>query len=105
MKVFLKEGFTFTPEWNDNKKQKKEDQITVEMEFLSGATVFGAIGEDGAVDLLKDWLLICKKVNNLNVNGADVTPEDVYSTKGLEMLFVELKLAYKKETAIDKKKL
>ena len=104
MKVILKEGFTFTPEWNGNKKKEKKDQITVDFEFLSGANISEAYNDDGKLDRLKDWLLICKKVNNLDVNGVPVTPEGLYTIKGLAELYLEVRTAYRCETVIDKKK-
>jgi hypothetical protein len=105
MKVSIKEGFIYTPFWNNNKEAKKKDQITVEFQFLRGCDIAEICDDTGKVDLKKDWLQICKSVNNLKVNNIDVTPEGVYEIQGLASLYLELKNAYKNESEIDKKKL
>ncbi len=104
MNVILKEGFTYTPEWNGNRESKKEDQFTVEFKFLAGSDFSLALDEDNKFDHLKNWLLSCKKVNNLKVNGAAVTPEGLFTIEGLSKLFTECRAAYDKETAVSKKK-
>ncbi|MBW1853112.1 MAG: hypothetical protein JRJ00_00265 [Deltaproteobacteria bacterium] len=104
MNVILKEGFTYTPKWNGNKKREKEDQITVEFEFLAGSDFSLALDEENKFNYLKNWLLSCKKVNNLSVNDSAVTPEGIFSIKGLAELFSECRNAYDKETAVCKKK-
>jgi len=104
MKVILREGFDFIPEWNDNKKQKPEEQIKVHFKFLSGADLVETIDSDGKIDQAKEWDLVCTGIDNLDINGILVTPEGIRTIKGLSPLFVELKLAYKEESAFDKKK-
>lgn len=104
MKVILKEGFIYTPNWNDNKKEKKEDQIRIHFKFLSGEDFSNAITAEGKIDLLQDWLIICTKIENLLINEIEITPEGLYKQSGLADLYLEAKGAYRNETVIDKKK-
>ncbi len=104
MNVILKDGFTYTPEWNGNKKKKEEEQISIEFDFLAGSDLSLALDEENKFDYLKNWLLSCKKVNNLSVNGIAVTPEGLFTIKGLVDLFSECRNAYSAETAVSKKK-
>ena len=104
MKVSLKEGFDFTPLWNDNMELEESKRIKVKMRFQTGLDMTDAIAFDGTVDKVKDWLSICQSVENLEVNGKKATPIDICKIGGLAPLYLELKAAYRKETAIDKKK-
>lgn len=104
MKVIIADGFDYIPIWRGNRKVDKKDQIKVHFTFLSGETFASTIDDNGKVDKLKEWLSMCDKIENLNINKIDVTPEGVYNIPGLMDLFIELKLAYNKETIIDKKK-
>lgn len=104
MRVIINEGFTYIPVWNNNKKAEKEDQITVEFKFLSGADFSTIIDTEGKTDNEKEWLIVCKGVKNLFINDKEIAPLDVFKLPGLVDLYVELKLAYRNETVIDKKK-
>ena len=104
MKVYLSDGFDYIPIWNDNRKEKGEDQIKIHFKFLSGEDYTEIIDDKGEASRSKEWSKICDKVMNFQINDKDVTPEQIYSMPGLADLYVELKLAYKKETVIDKKK-
>ena len=104
MKLILKKGFDYTPDWNNNKKEKKEDQIVVHLNFLSGADFSELVGGDVKDKHLKEWLLNCESIKNLEINDKVITPEDVYLQPGLMDLYIDIKAAYNKETIIDKKK-
>ena len=102
MEVFLKKGFDFIPKWLDNDKAEKPG--VVHFKFLSGADFTSVVKEDGKTDNEKEWEIICTGVDNMKVNGKDITPLDIYKMDALVDLYIELKLAYRLETYIDKKK-
>ncbi len=104
MKVILKEGFTYIPKWNGNRKAKKEDQIDVYFKFMSADNMSDNIGEDGKYDADKEWLFICSKVNNLETEEGIVSALDIKSKATFLDLFLELKAAYKAESVVNKKK-
>lgn len=104
MKVSLRDGFEYIPEWNGNKKEEKK--IKVKMRFQTGLDMTESIKPDGTIDKLKDWLSICESVENLEIeDGVVATSEDIATRGGLAGLYLELKAAYRKESVIDKKKL
>ena len=78
-------------------KEYDEEQINQMIEMLEKEEI-------EITDKLKEWVLTCESISNLEINDKKVTPEDIYSLAGLMDLFVELKLAYRNETVIDKKK-
>jgi hypothetical protein len=104
MEVYLKEGFEYIPVWNGNRDLEESKQIKVSMRFQTGLDFTEIVDISGTVDQKKDWLSICEKVVNLKVNGKKATPEDICTVGGLAPLWMELKAAYKKESALDKKK-
>ncbi len=104
MNVILKDGFTYTPNWNDNKKGDKDKQITVKFKFLSGSDLYESFNSSGKVDKALEWEHICKEVNNFKINGIAVDPKGLFNISGLSDLYAECYLAYTKETAISKKK-
>ena len=104
MRVSLREGFEYTPEWNGNKKEDKP--IKVKMRFQTGLDMTDSVKADGTIDKLKDWLSICESVENLEIeDGVMATPEDIATKGGLARLYLELKAAYRAESGVDKKKL
>lgn len=104
MKVYLKEGFEYIPTYNGNREANKSDQMKIKFRFLSGSDAVESYGDDGKIDQLKEWLFICDEVINFEVNDKPITPEDIFKKPGLMELYTELKLAYKLEAIIDKKK-
>lgn len=104
MKVSLKSGFDYIPKWNGNRKLPKDEQVKVKMRFQTGLDMTDCINFDGTINKEKDWLSICESVENLEVNGKVAKPVDICNEGGLVELYLELKTAYKNETAIDKKK-
>lgn len=104
MRVSLKDGFEYIPEWNGNKKLPKDEQIVVNMHFQTGLDLTESINLDGTINKEKDWLSICESIKNLEVDGKPAEPIDICSRGGLAGLYLELKSAYRAETAIDKKK-
>ena len=105
MRVIIKEGFDYIPMWNNNKKAKKAEQIVVHFKFLSGANFSDLIDENGKTDKKAEWLTTCESVENLFINDVEVNPEGIYTIPGLMDLYIELRLAYNRETTVDKKKL
>ena len=105
MKLKIKETFEYIPKWNGNKEVDKKDQIKIVFKFFSGEDFTNVIDSEGKTDKLKEWITMCKSVINLEVNDVKITPEGIYNMSGLMDLYVELKLAYRDETIIDKKKL
>ncbi len=104
MKVILKEGFTYIPKWNDNRKAKKEDQFSIDFKFISANDMSDFIDEDGKYDADKEWSFICSKINNLGMDEGVVSALDLKSKATFLELFLELKAAYKAESVVDKKK-
>ena len=108
MKVYLKSGFTYIPEWQGNREEKPEDQIKIHFKFLSANDLTETLA-DGKADVAKEWLFICDKIENLTVDidGAEivVTPDGLYNIKSLYELYIECRLAFKAESNVSKKKL
>jgi hypothetical protein len=104
LKVSLRDSFEYIPVWNDNKELPDKEQIKVKMHFLTGMDLSECVDSIGKVDKLKEWGLICETVDNLYDGDDPATPEDIATKGGFAELYIELKLAYKNETAIDKKK-
>jgi hypothetical protein len=103
LKVSLREGFDYIPEWNDNKKEK--EPIKVFLRFQTGLDMTDLIGMDGKIDKMKDWLTICKSVENLfDDEGNKLGPEDIATNGALAGLYLELKGAYRSESVVNKKK-
>ncbi len=108
MKVILKEGFTYIPKWNDNDKEKPEDQIIVEFQFMTGLEamdLFKIVGDKAERDSLLEWELICKSVTNLkDGNGKDIHKMKIPQHRGLAGLYSECLTAFRLESEVDKKK-
>ncbi len=104
MNISLKEGFTFTPTWNGNDKEKKEDQIKVKFKFLSGSDLYECLDDEGKSNKKAEWSKICTGVENLEIDGTKAKPEDIININGLASLYSECYLAYTKRTAVSKKK-
>lgn len=112
MIVNLKQFDRIIPEWNDNKKQKAENQITVKIKFLNTLEyedLFITDGEDVKFDSKKHFIESIVEIKNLSVviDGKEKkikTGEDILKTPGLELLFSELSIKIKKLTVFDKKK-
>jgi len=77
------------------------------MVYQGGADMINCMDAEGRMDQVKEWLSICKKVNNLNGNGKKITPEDIANIGFFQDLYVEAKADYHKRTKMseeDKKK-
>ena len=103
MKVYIKKGFVYTPEWNGNKDQPEEEQIRVHFAFMSGLVIEALMtsSKDGSlksVEAKDEWLMKCVKIENLELdNGKPATPLDIIDEATLLPLWLECKLAYDKE--------
>ncbi|MCP4373654.1 MAG: hypothetical protein GY797_36975 [Deltaproteobacteria bacterium] len=119
MKVILKEGFTYIPKWNDNRKEKKEDQIVVEFKFLSGLDGLGMVTNETLKDdeikigskeymneySTEEWKVICKSVSNFkDGDGNDIDKNIIPTQPGLAALYSECMTAFRAEAEVDKKK-
>lgn len=97
MEVFLKEGFTYIPDWNGNKEQKPKDQIKINFTFMSGKDLANTV-VDGKFNSEAEWMIICESIENLTVNiGKEkivVDPEGLYNIKSLYALWFECNTAY-----------
>jgi hypothetical protein len=104
MNIFLKDGFNYIPEFNGNNEAPKEEQFSIDFEFLSGADLNGLYYDNGkgglAIDKEKQWDLICKKVNNFSIAGEAVEPKAIRETKGLGGLYSECMIAFRAESEI-----
>jgi hypothetical protein len=106
MNVILKEGFNYIPKWNDNRKAKKDDQFSIDFTFLSGSTMSDILLTNDDNERKKlEWTTMCTGVNGLTINGEPITALDIFEKPGLSALYLELKLAIRNESEIDKKKL
>lgn len=104
MEVTIRKTFELIPEWEGNLDEPEDKQIVFTFKFLSGEDISNVF-KHGEPDLRKDWLSYCIGVKNLKVNGEVATPESVYLDPGVSDLYVEMKLRFKKEKEVDKKKL
>lgn len=104
MKVYLKKGFVFTPEWNGNKKLPKEEQIRIHFQFLSGVDfeelMYDSTEGIKGIDPKKEFLKTVEKIENLEIDGRDAKPEDLINEPTLFALYVEAKLGYRSETSL-----
>lgn len=105
MRVCLREGFEYIPNWMNNKNEKPEDQIKVKFRFLSGADLQSCFNKDGSVNKLEEFKRIIASVDNLeDEEGKAITAEDIHERDGLYDLCLELWAAYGAEASVDKKK-
>ena len=110
MIVNISRGFTYTPKWNGNRKLPDDEQVKVHMEFVGGAdlSAFVASGKKGDEYFIADFCSYVKTVDNLEYIEDDGTkvvagPEDVATVPAFASLYIEIKNAYAKESAVVKK--
>lgn len=69
MKVVISKSGVFIPEWNNNKKLKKEEQVKVFFDYLTTEqrnSIFAGNINKSYADLAKEVYLLCiKKIENL----------------------------------------
>jgi len=111
MRVNISKGFTYTPEWEGNKKLPEADRITVKFEFVSGADLsafLAAHGDNKAGYFIDDFCAYVKAIYNLKYvdesgNEQEAGPAEVAGISAFAGLYLELRGQYAKATAIKKK--
>ncbi len=96
----------YTPEWDENKKQK--DPVVVKMHYLTPGERDSCYGRDGdkwMPDMKKLFLLGWVSCTNLNISEGDEKPkstwtaQEILDTPGLEGLYAEISLVALKQNA------
>jgi len=105
MKVIVRKGFTFIPEYMDNKKAEKKDQVKITFKFLTGADFEEIMAESGADYTMEDqFLKQCEKVEGLIIvedgKERDAEPKDLMNYAAFFPIYVEAKSAYMKEAVV-----
>ena len=100
MKIDIADGFEYIPEYNGNRELPEKEQIKIHFTYLSVAD-YTELLRSGKIDKKEEWLKICEKVDNLEVNEKKYTAEDLYKKKGLALLYGECYEAFKAKKEIE----
>ena len=105
MRLALETGWDYIPEWKGNRKEKKEEQIVVHFEYLTGEDFYRSNGDKPAA--LAEFINKCTSIKNLKVTidggeEIEVTPEGVTNIPRLSDLFLELKLEFSRMNTDEK---
>jgi hypothetical protein len=98
MNITLKDGFVYTPRWNGNEDKPKEEQIRIHFKFMNGVELIELLGLEKNEQMIKEWEMAVDKVENLLVNGQEISPTEIINSPGLSGLYIEAWAAYRSES-------
>ena len=99
MKVIVKKGFEFIPEFNGNKDLEEKEQIKLHFKFLSGLDFENLIEEHGTKYTVEhQFIKTCHKIDNLIIEEdgkeREADAKDIINEPAFFPLYVEAKTAY-----------